>query len=179
MSFAENLKQLRKEKGLSQEEFAEIMNVSRQAVSKWEQGESFPEVEKLLFLSSKFNVSLDYLMSAEIVKEQSAERNTVTGNIIIYSRHENVVTTCYKVMASQKMNGGKKSPQYALFGVGNGGNSFWGEATVFLGWYADYEQIAKEMNEIQQAMIQGIASYELRYNSKVERKWLKIIMVEE
>ena len=40
MSFAENLKQLRKDKKLSQEELAEILDVSRQAVSKWEQGES-------------------------------------------------------------------------------------------------------------------------------------------
>lgn len=40
MSFAENLKKIRKEKGFSQEELAEIMNVNRQAVSKWEQGVS-------------------------------------------------------------------------------------------------------------------------------------------
>lgn len=66
MSFAENLKKIRKEKGFSQEELAEIMNVSRQAVSKWEQGIGYPEVEKLLLLSSKLNISLDSLMSEEI-----------------------------------------------------------------------------------------------------------------
>ena len=53
MSFAENLKQLRKDKQLSQEELAEILDVSRQAVSKWEQGMGYTEVEKLLLLSSK------------------------------------------------------------------------------------------------------------------------------
>ena len=58
MSFAENLKQLRKEKQLSQEELAEILDVSRQAVSKWEQGIGYPEVEKLLLLSSKLNILL-------------------------------------------------------------------------------------------------------------------------
>ena len=62
MSFAENLKQLRKEKQLSQEELAEILDVSRQAVSKWEQGIGYPEVEKLLLLSSKLSVSLDELI---------------------------------------------------------------------------------------------------------------------
>ena len=40
MSFAERLKQIRKEKGLSQEDLAELLDVSRQAVSKWEQGDS-------------------------------------------------------------------------------------------------------------------------------------------
>ena len=42
MSFGENLKQIRKERGLTQENLAELMEVSRQAVSKWEQGEGYP-----------------------------------------------------------------------------------------------------------------------------------------
>ena len=59
MGFAENLKQIRKEMHLSQEDLAEMLDVSRQAVSKWEQGMGYPEVEKLLLLSSKLNISLD------------------------------------------------------------------------------------------------------------------------
>ena len=66
MNFAENLKSIRKEQKLSQEELAEMLGVSRQAISKWEQGEGYPEVEKLLLLSSKLNISLDNLMSTEI-----------------------------------------------------------------------------------------------------------------
>lgn len=61
MSFAENLKLIRKEKQISQEDLAEIMGVSRQAVSRWEQGNGYPEMEKLLLLAKKLNVSLDYL----------------------------------------------------------------------------------------------------------------------
>ena len=68
MSFADNLKQLRKEKQLSQEELAEILDVSRQAVSKWEQGIGYPEVEKLLLLSKKLNISLDSLMATDITQ---------------------------------------------------------------------------------------------------------------
>ena len=79
MSFAENLKKIRKEKGFSQEELAEIMNVSRQAVSKWEQGGGYPEVEKLLLLSSKLNISLDSLMSEEIAQNNNSENQKVTG----------------------------------------------------------------------------------------------------
>ena len=48
MSFSENLQYLRKKQNLTQEQFAEQMEVSRQAVSKWESGQSYPEMEKLL-----------------------------------------------------------------------------------------------------------------------------------
>ena len=179
MSFAENLKQIRKEKGFSQEELAEIMNVSRQAVSKWEQGIGYPEVEKLLLLSSKLNISLDSLMSAEIAQNNNSENQKVTGTIMISSPNENVIATCYKVMSSGKMKGGKKSPQYALFGVSNGSSSFWGEPTIFWGWYASHELLSKEVSEIQKAIIQGIPAYELKYNAKVERKWLRMTMIDE
>ena len=179
MSFAENLKQIRKEKGFSQEELAEIMNVSRQAVSKWEQGIGYPEVEKLLLLSSKLNISLDSLMSEEIAQNNNSENQKVTGTIIISSPNENVIATCYKVMSSGKMKRGKKSPQYALFGVSNGSSSFWGEPTIFLGWYASHELLSKEVSEIQKAIIQGIPAYELKYNAKVERKWLRMTMIDE
>lgn len=62
MKFGLKLQSLRKEKGLSQEALAEKLNVSRQAVSKWETGEGYPEIEKLLLISELFQVSLDYLM---------------------------------------------------------------------------------------------------------------------
>ena len=62
MNFAENLQILRKKHGLTQEGLAEIIGVSRQAVSKWEQGEGYPEAEKLLILADKFGVSIDGLM---------------------------------------------------------------------------------------------------------------------
>ena len=58
MSFSENLKQIRGEHNLSQEELAELLDVSRQAVSKCEQGQGYPEVEKLLLISKKI-ISLE------------------------------------------------------------------------------------------------------------------------
>ena len=178
MSFADNLKQLRKEHHLSQEELAELLDVSRQAVSKWEQGNGYPEVEKLLLLSSKLNISLDSLMSTEIAKQTSNNAN-VTGTIVITSPHENVIATCYKVSSSGKMLGGKSSPQYSLFGVSKGIASFWGTPTTFLGWYADKEQITKEIEEIQRAIANGIPTYTLKYSAKTERRWAKVKIVEE
>ena len=62
MSFAKKLQKLRQNRELSQENLAEILNVSRQSVSKWERGKGYPEMDKLIFLSDYFDVSLDELL---------------------------------------------------------------------------------------------------------------------
>jgi len=63
MGFAENLKHIRKQQNITQEQLADILHVSRQAVSKWESGFGYPETETLLILSKELNASLDYLFS--------------------------------------------------------------------------------------------------------------------
>ncbi len=176
MKFAENLKQIRKEHHLSQEELAEMVGVSRQAVSKWEQDMGYPEVETLLLLSEKLNVSLDALLARSTACRP--EQDTI-DSIVITSPHENVVVTCYKVAASAKMRGGKRSPRYALFGVSRGSPSFWGEPTTFLGWYADEANISKEINAIHQAILQRSPSYTLQYSARTERRWASVKIVEE
>lgn len=62
---SEKLLMLRKKRGLSQEQLAEQLQVSRQAISKWETGSSVPESDKLLAISEYFGVTLDYLMKEE------------------------------------------------------------------------------------------------------------------
>lgn len=59
---SEKLYKLRKNSGLSQEQLAEQLNVSRQAISKWESGTAVPESEKLVAISNYFGVSVDYLL---------------------------------------------------------------------------------------------------------------------
>ena len=66
MIFADKLIQLRKKSGWSQEELANQMNVSRQAVSKWEGAQSVPDLEKIIRLSELFGVSTDYLLKDTI-----------------------------------------------------------------------------------------------------------------
>ncbi len=63
MTIGEKIQYMRKKAGLSQEELAEAVGVSRQAVSKWETGEATPEVAKLLLLSRAFGVTADWLIS--------------------------------------------------------------------------------------------------------------------
>ena len=65
MSFHENLKKLRTINKISQERFAEILGVSRQAVTKYESGKCYPDVEKLIAISNLFNVSLDDLLKVK------------------------------------------------------------------------------------------------------------------
>ncbi|MCD7733018.1 MAG: helix-turn-helix domain-containing protein [Oscillospiraceae bacterium] len=62
MALSEKLYAFRKKSGLSQEQLAEELNVSRQAISKWESGSSIPESDKLVAISNYFNISLDYLL---------------------------------------------------------------------------------------------------------------------
>ncbi len=66
MKFSEKLIKLRKSNGLSQEEFGNKINVSRQAVSKWESEQSSPEIDKIKEISKVFNVSTDYLLNDDI-----------------------------------------------------------------------------------------------------------------
>lgn len=63
MGFKEQIQTLRKSRNLSQEKLAEIIGISRQAVAKWEMGQSYPDVEKLIELSKLFNVSIDRLVN--------------------------------------------------------------------------------------------------------------------
>lgn len=71
MLLGEKLKKLRKARGLSQEQLADRLNVSRQAISKWELGESTPDTDNLVALSDYYGVSLDYLLRDQEVPEVS------------------------------------------------------------------------------------------------------------
>lgn len=80
MTFGERLFKLRKEKGLSQEALAEQLNTTRQAISKWENNQGYPETEKLLMLSNIFGVSVDSLL------KENTEHTTSTDKGYYVSR---------------------------------------------------------------------------------------------
>ena len=70
MNLSDRLQALRKSHGLSQEQLAEKLDVSRQAISKWESGQANPDINNLLKLSSIYEVSTDYLLSGREVDSQ-------------------------------------------------------------------------------------------------------------
>lgn len=106
MKFNEKLIQLRKEKKLSQEALGEKLNVARQTVSKWELGETTPEMDKLVKMSEIFEISLDNLMKdAEVENNSSNNTNTqklagivifilkIIGVVIIVSIFLTIIST--------------------------------------------------------------------------------------
>lgn len=75
MELSEKLQELRKEKGLTQEELAEALFVSRTAISKWESGRGVPNIESLKAISKFFSVSIDELLSGEEILKIADEDN--------------------------------------------------------------------------------------------------------
>ena len=73
MTFAEKLKSMRKQSGMSQEKLAEKIGVSRQAITKWENNTGIPDIENMLALSSLFNVSVDELLSNEKIEKKQTD----------------------------------------------------------------------------------------------------------
>jgi len=73
MEFHEKLQQLRKQKGLTQEELAEVLFVSRTAVSKWESGRGYPNIDSLKAIAGFFAVTIDDLLSSEEVLNAAEE----------------------------------------------------------------------------------------------------------
>ena len=66
MNLSDNLKRIRKENNLSQEQLADKLGVSRQSVSKWESGQAYPEMDKVLQLCQLFNLNIDELLNQNI-----------------------------------------------------------------------------------------------------------------
>ena len=83
MNLSDNLKRLRKENNLSQEELAEKLGVSRQSVSKWESNSAYPEMDKLIQISNMFNIGIDELLNKDVreVREKVETKNTINKYI--------------------------------------------------------------------------------------------------
>ncbi len=75
MKFGERIAQIRKEKGFSQEDLAEQLGISRQAIAKWEAGLSYPDVDNLIMLSNIFKISIDRML-----KSQEGTCDSFSGN---------------------------------------------------------------------------------------------------
>ena len=145
MTLGDKLSKLRKENNYTQEQLADFLGVSRQAISKWESNITYPETDKLVRMSKLFHCTTDYLLLDEdemdTDEEQNvSELNTVpTNQIFIESPLTKNLVSCFKVTVSPVLYPAKNQPKYLLLGVDK--VTFIGEHTTQLGWYETEEDI--------------------------------------
>lgn len=95
MTFGEKLSQLRKENNYTQEQLAELLQVSRQSISKWESNLAYPETDRLIKMGKLFSCSMDYLLNDEITDRTgtalpAAEQPAHTGGFPLFTVRTNL-----------------------------------------------------------------------------------------
>ncbi|MBP3765577.1 MAG: helix-turn-helix transcriptional regulator [Bacilli bacterium] len=99
MNLKDNLKRIRKENNLSQEQLADKLNVSRQSVSKWESGVSYPEMDKMILICKMFDLSMDELLNQNVKAVNDEKKNKVEINKYIDS-FLNFISKSYDMLNS-------------------------------------------------------------------------------
>ena len=186
MNISEKIQQLRKSNGLSQEQLAEKLNVSRQAISKWESGASFPDIEKIVLLSELFKVSTDYLMKDENIVncgENIQQCVQVQKKLYIVDINKRKLSAFdeFSIEMLNTSNNGEatlitglsksdtkvKVPVCVLHGVRKGFLGMCKRTT--LGFYASLEDAEKELSNIYASKTSSTeAVYELKYAAKMQ-----------
>ena len=134
MGFNNKLKELRKEKNISQEQLAKELNISRQAISKWESGKAYPDIDNLILLRKIFGVSLDELIMEE---EEKVEENNSKQELIESSEKgifEDIDSEAEEFSVNLILGG-------FIIGIGIGlvaENFMWGTAGAFIGMGIGY-----------------------------------------
>ena len=175
MTFGDKLSKLRRDNNYTQEQLADILGVSRQAVSKWESNITYPETDKLIRMSKLFHCTTDYLLLEDNEPSGVAEQSKADQNqIFIESPLTKNLVSCFKVTSSPVIAPTGEQPKYLLLGVDR--VSVFGEHTTHLGWYASEEDIQKEISEITSAIRNGEASYTIKHNIDIKPEILNIVM---
>ena len=145
MIFSEKLQLIRKSKGFTQEELAEKLEVSRQAVAKWESGQVYPDINNLIQISNMFNVTVDYLVKDQACMVTCAEDMTPDIAKLIEFRLEANVNTYAAYMnetESTRLDSHDftyRNGQYTYHDTYVGGEQFAGEEAI---WYDGKSQYA-------------------------------------
>ena len=109
MTFGEKLKKLRTDKELTQEELAEILYVSRTAISKWESGRGFPNIESLKAIAKFFGVTVDALLSGEelitLVEQEQNRKEMQVRDMLFGLLDCSMVLLLFLPFFAQKMDG--------------------------------------------------------------------------
>lgn len=119
MSIAERILTLRKSKGMSQEQLAEAVGVSRQAVSKWESEQASPDPEKIITLSEVFGVTTDYLLKGVEPEKEEAKTEEKAEEKKTEDTHMTVGDVLdQKILTEKNKEKTKKLLKYVLIALG-------------------------------------------------------------
>ncbi len=144
MNLADKLQLLRKSKGYTQERLAEELNVSRQAVAKWETGISFPDIANLLQISDLMHVTVDYLVrEQECSMKMAAPGAEAVGEIIRFrmKANRNTYAAFMNEVAPTRLESHDyqyEEGEYAYHDTYLGGEQFAGEEAVWKNGHAVY-----------------------------------------
>ena len=109
MEFNEKLQELRKQKGLTQEELAEALYVSRTAISKWESGRGYPNIDSLKAISKFFSITVDELLSGDelltIAEEDTRQKETYFRDLLFGLLDCSVAILLFLPLFGQKADG--------------------------------------------------------------------------
>ena len=110
MEFGKKLQELRKQKGLTQEELAQQLYVSRTAISKWESGRGYPNIDSLRAVAACFSVTVDQMLSGDqlliIAQEDSRQKVTHTRDLVYGLLDLSTVSFLFLPLFRQTVNGG-------------------------------------------------------------------------
>ncbi len=109
MEFNEKLQELRRQRGLTQEELAEILYVSRTAISKWESGRGYPNIDSLKAIARFFGVTIDELLSNDelltIAEEDTKQKEKYYRNLVFGLLDLSIVMLFFLPFFGQRVNG--------------------------------------------------------------------------
>ena len=158
MNFSQKLQLLRKNKGCTQDELAGKLDVSRQAVAKWESGQVYPDISNLIQISKLFNVTVDYLVKDQECIVSCADDKMSDINRLIEFRLEaniNTYAACMNETDSTRLNSHDftySNGSYTYHDTYVGREQFAGEEAI---WYEGRSQYA--MNYIGRVLSQNFS----------------------
>ena len=145
MNFSQKLQLIRKNKGYTQEELAGKLDVSRQAVAKWESGQVYPDISNLIQISKLFNVTVDYLVKDQECMVSCSDDKMSDINRLVEFRLEanrNTYAACMNETDSTRLNSHDftySNGPYTYHDTYVGGEQFAGEEAI---WYEGKSQYA-------------------------------------
>ena len=158
MNFSQKLQLIRKNKGYTQEELAGKLDVSRQAVAKWESGQVYPDISNLIQISKLFNVTVDYLVKdQECIVGCSDDKMSDINRLVEFrlEANRNTYAACMNETDSTRLNSHDftySNGPYTYHDTYVGGEQFAGEEAI---WYEGKSQYA--MNYIGRVLSQNFS----------------------